>query len=209
LLDLRSPGGVRLDLTDRWRSPDTGTYYLRQSGSCVWFGGFSPDIGALGGEATANWTNAFFGHLATDFTLRGSWADLPWGDDDGVGDLAWRVIFAQVDGEESVTLEVTEVIGNFSANYLVKPESPVDLPVRLQEDEGCLRVVDDTGATYELIVTAPGWVVATPLRLFGPDGEEVLPADEFAVRGEVARGSGACGPGLILFADEVEVTTAP
>ena len=106
-IDLRTPTGEGLQLTGLWRSPDGGTYYLRQAGSCVWFVGLSGDTGAPGRTGTSEWTNAFFGTLQSDFTLRGEWADLPWGRDTGVGELTWGINFADVAGQEAVTLEVT------------------------------------------------------------------------------------------------------
>lgn len=203
-VSLLTPSGSRLELTGRWRGPSGGTYYLRQSGSCVWFVGLSRDTGAPGGERGSDWTNAFFGTLASDFTLRGSWADVPWGSDVGVGELAWGIDFSEDQGEEVVTLFQSDATGGFGDWILVRPDGATDLRVRLQESFDCLEVVTDTGDVYELLSLPPDWSVADPLSLYGPDGEVIRTSDAFAISGEVARGTGACGPGLLVFGDRFE-----
>ena len=211
-ISLRTPGGAVINLTGRWRSPDGGTYYLRQSGSCVWFAGFSADTGSPGGEGTSDWTNSFFGHLSSNFTLRGSWADLPWGADVGVGILDWRLNFDQVDDEEAVTLEVIDVSGGFGADFLVKPETREELVVRLRPTEGCIAVVvADDGTDYQIVTWPDGWDYTTPPGILGPNDEQITPSDSFAISGEVARGrdSGPCGARRLIFVDQMEALTAP
>jgi hypothetical protein len=205
-IDLRSPSGNTVDLTGRWRSPG-GIYYLRQVGSCVWFVGLSADTGAPGGEDSTSWTNAFLGTLTPDFTFEGAWADVPWGTSEGAGEVTWRIGFTEVEGVEAVTLEAIESSGGFGGRFLVLPESEVDLTVHLGESDECVTVVSDQGQDYELALTTPGWSVGTPIRLFGPHAEQILPADPFRITGEVARGSGFCGPGRILFDESIEPQT--
>jgi hypothetical protein len=205
---LRSPSGVPIQLTDRWRSPDGGTYYLRQVDSCVWFAGFSGNTGAPGGEAASDWTNTFFGHLSENFTLHGDWADIPWGNDVGVGYLDWRVTFATVDGDEAITLEVTDASGLFGGNRLVKPERRMDLVVRLRAHE-CPTVTAEDGTEYEILTTPPEWGFTSPPGLLGPGGEHFQPGDSFAISGDVARGEGFCGPGYLLFADDIHAVAEP
>ena len=72
----------------------------------MWITGFSVDTGAPGGEGTTAYTNAFFGHLAADFTFSGAWADMPWGREVGFGEDTWELDFADVDGIEATTLKV-------------------------------------------------------------------------------------------------------
>jgi hypothetical protein len=208
-VDLRTPTGANIDLTERWRSPDGGTYYLRQSGSCVWFAGFSVDTASPGGERTADWTNSYLGHLSSDFTLRGSWADLPWGNDEGVGALDWRLTFADVDGEEAITLEVIDQTGGFGGEFLVIPDGREDLVVRLQPNEACMALVADDGTDYQLISWPDGWDYTTPPGLLGPNGERITPSDSFLISGEVAHGNAACGPGRLIFVDQIEASTSP
>jgi hypothetical protein len=208
-VDLRSPAGTPIILTERWRAPDGGTYYLRQSGSCVWFAGFSADAPSPGGERTATWVNSYFGHLDSDFTLRGLWADLPWGLDNGTGELDWRLTFAQVDGEEATTLEVVAVSGGFGADFLVKPEARVELVGRLAPGADCdLAVEADDGTEYQLMSIPDGWTYTSPPGFLSPDGEQITESDSFAIRGEVARGNGFCGPGRLLFVDQIEAPPA-
>jgi len=162
-LDLRMPSGDAVQLTGRWRAPDGGTYYLRQVGSCVWFTGLSVDTDAPGGLGASQWTNAFLGTLQSDFTLHGEWADLPWGRDTGVGEITWRIDFAEVDGQEGVTLGVAEATGQFGADFLVRPEAPIDLHVRLQESPNCIAVVsDDPGLTASSIQILEGILTPPP-----------------------------------------------
>jgi hypothetical protein len=208
-IDIRTPSGRGFSLTGRWRSPDGGTYYLRQAHSCVWFAGLSGDTGAPGGESASAWTNSFFGHLASDFTLRGEWADIPWGRDDGVGILDWRVNFADVDGEETITLQVIDVTGGFSGELLVQPETREDLVVSLQPSEDCLAVETADGADYQILSWPDGWDYTAPPGFLGPNGEQIRPGDSFAISGEVAHGEGFCGPGRLFFVDQMEVSTAP
>lgn len=205
-INLRTPAGDPIQLSGRWRSDDGGTYYLRQVRSCVWWMGLSGGTGAPGGVGTTNWTNSFFGTITPDSTLRGTWADVPWGVEEGVGELAWKITYDEVDGEEGVTLEQIESTSAFGGQFLARPDTDVDLRVRLQESEECLSVVTDAGEVYQVAVLPPGWSVGVPTQLYGPDGEGILPSDLFGMIGELAHGTGFCGPGLIIFADQIEAT---
>ena len=139
--------------------------------------------------------------------MRGEWADLPWGQDTGAGELGWQIIMAEVDGEEAITLNVIEVTGGFGGNYLVVPESRGVMSVRLRDMDACLSVVGDDGTDYELASLPLDWSVSTA-GLYGPDDALIRLSDSFEISGEAARGSGACGAGWILFADEIELSAA-
>lgn len=76
-IDLRSPAGNPVNLTETWYGSDsTVVYYLTQKGSCLWWaGGFATSetspgfvFGGLGG-----YTSVFAGHMSTDFTVEGTW----------------------------------------------------------------------------------------------------------------------------------------
>lgn len=205
-LDLRTPSGDALALTGLWRSPDGGNYYLRQAGSCVWFTGLSPGTGAPGRLGVTGWTNVFLGTLHSDFTLQGEWADVPWGRDTGVGELTWNVDVAEVASQEAITLQVAEVTGGFGGQFLVRPEGRVDLHVRLQDTLNCVSVVGDDGTIYELLLVSPGWSIAEPMALFGPAEELIAPSEAFEVTGQLARGTGFCGPGMIIIDDSITVS---
>ena len=209
-VDVHSPNGDKVNLTGRWRgSNDGGTYYLRQAGSCIWFTGLSQDTGAPGGEGVSDWTNAFFGHLGSDFVIRGWWADLPWGSDQDVGTLTMQATFAEVGDTYAVTLLLTGETGGYGGNFLVQPEEQADLQLRLREDADCLSAVSVDGDTYEIASLPPEWAVATPLQLFGPNGAVIGPSDTFAASGELARGEAFCGPGLLIFPDRIGPLAAP
>jgi hypothetical protein len=66
----RLPGA---DLTGVWHADDSGTYYLRQLDSTVWWLGMSRDQGRA-------FANVFHGTIAPDGnTISGEWADVPAG----------------------------------------------------------------------------------------------------------------------------------
>ena len=92
------------------------------------------------------------------------------------------------------------------AEFLVRPEAPIDLHVRLQESPDCISVVSDDGQVYELLITTPLWSVAQPFALIGPGNDVIQIGDGFGLSGEVARGAGFCGPGMIIFGDLIEVS---
>lgn len=71
-IDLRLPSGDRLDLTGTWVGGST-IHHMRQVGDCVWWVGLSNLPGESQGES---WLNTFQGHLTSDFTLSGVWADV-------------------------------------------------------------------------------------------------------------------------------------
>ena len=69
-----------MDLTGTWQTENegihSGVFYLSQSGSCLWFaGGFAPDARDDNGPLGLV-TVIFDGHLRTDFTITGRWADV-------------------------------------------------------------------------------------------------------------------------------------
>ncbi|MGH2489856.1 MAG: hypothetical protein ACRDFR_09625 [Candidatus Limnocylindria bacterium] len=170
-------------IADRWADPAHGSLavtgwrndYLRQSGSCVWFAGFSHDTGSPGGEGTVDWTNAFFGKLASDFTVRGSWADLPWGDDSGIGEITWRITFAEVEGFEGVTLQVVDVRGGFGARFLVRPETRADVRVRIRDADGCLSFASEDGTDMSSAPYRPTWESLCPSACSVPTARRSIP----------------------------------
>lgn len=208
-VDLRGPSGDPVNLNGRWRGPSGGTFYLRQSGSCIWFVGLDRDTGASGALANQGWVNSYFGTLESDFMLRGSWADLLPDPGSGVGVLDFRLDFRDVGGEQVTTLQVWEESGGFGDGYLVRAEERVDLTVRLRDTEECVAVISDDGGEYELSSLPPEWYAVRPLGLYGPDGEVIRLPDSFEVRGEVGRGNGDCGGGRLIFADEIQISAAP
>jgi len=64
-LDLLLPSGDPLDLSGSWVADDLGPYQFRQFGDCLWF---------VGQNATFSYV--FFGRVALDLTVSGSWATI-------------------------------------------------------------------------------------------------------------------------------------
>jgi hypothetical protein len=208
-IDLRSLSGAPLDLTGRWRGLNGATYYVRQFRSCIWLTGFSVGTGVPGGEGTTPYTNALFGYLESDFTIRGAWADMPWGEERGLGTATLQIAFDEVDGVEAVTLSVIAASGGTSDLVIVLPEDRAELTVQLRDVGGCPVVQSEDGAEYEMIVGVPGWSVTDPPALLGPGGARIRQSDTFQVSGDLARGRGTCATGWILIADQIEVAAAP
>lgn len=208
-IDLATPGGEALNLTGRWRGRDGATYYLRQSASCLWITGFSVGTGSPGGEGATDYTNAFFGHLAADFTFSGVWADMPWGREEGAGTVTWRVDFDDVDGIEAMTLSVIEVTNGVGLRLVEPDDMDLTLRVQLQDNDECPIVETDEGVEYELLVAEPGWELLNPTELISPDGYVTLAGEPFEISGEVALGEGQCGPGQIFIADEIVPASTP
>lgn len=69
-IELRTPGGSRVDLTGTWRGR-SAVHYVRQSGSCVWWIALSDIPGEPAGSAHSI---TFHGQIRQDFTLVGEWA---------------------------------------------------------------------------------------------------------------------------------------
>jgi hypothetical protein len=69
-IELRTPGGSRVDLTGTWRGRGA-VHHIRQSGSCVWWIATSDIPGQPAGSA---YSITFHGQIRQDFTLVGEWA---------------------------------------------------------------------------------------------------------------------------------------
>lgn len=117
-IDLRSPTGDRIDLTGTWEG---GVFinHVRQVGDCVWWIGYGRWPGTEPGELA---TLTFFGHIASDFTLSGSWATIVRPDAPGVyypgppgGAVAFMIGFGP---ETGVATTLTRVgAGRTDAEY--------------------------------------------------------------------------------------------
>ena len=71
-IDLRSPTGERIDLTGTWEG-GIFVHHVRQVLDCVWWIGYARWPGTEPGELA---TLTFFGHVASDFTLSGTWTTI-------------------------------------------------------------------------------------------------------------------------------------
>ncbi|HHD64920.1 MAG TPA: hypothetical protein ENK96_11315 [Desulfobulbaceae bacterium] len=73
-----------LTLTGKWRCNDGGTYFIRQSGSSLWWYGRSQDGGRT-------WANVFHGRIQGN-RIKGQWADIPQGRTLNSGDMILQII---------------------------------------------------------------------------------------------------------------------
>lgn len=71
------------DLTGTWIGNDNGIYYMRQSGSTIWWYGESS-------RTNPGWTNVAYGTLAGNSVVL-FWADVPKGSANGIGVLVLNV----------------------------------------------------------------------------------------------------------------------
>ena len=69
-IELRTPGGSRVDLTGTWRGRGA-VHYVRQLGTCVWWIALSDIPGEPAGSA---FSVSFHGQVRQDFTVVGEWA---------------------------------------------------------------------------------------------------------------------------------------
>jgi hypothetical protein len=83
-----------------YKCNDGGTYYVRQSGSSVWWYGESGD--------GVSWTNVFKGTIQSG-EVRGNWVDVPKGSGQGSGIMVIR----QVDRNKFISTRKT---GGFSGS---------------------------------------------------------------------------------------------
>ena len=101
-IDLLLPSGEPLDLTGTWGGGST-IHHVRQVGDCVWWVGISDLPGEAPGES---WMNSFQGHVKSDFTLSGIWADV-YTDLSGSlheGRTTYPIEMTMVDGADSIVL---------------------------------------------------------------------------------------------------------
>jgi len=73
-----------VNLTDRWRGDDGGTYFLRQVDNELWWYGESANSGR-------SWTNVFKGRIRGN-RIDGTWADVPRGRVRGSGSMSLLIV---------------------------------------------------------------------------------------------------------------------
>ena len=177
------------DLTGTWTSETSGTYYVRQVGTTVWWVGQSQD----GGNS---YTNVFNGSRNGD-QITGFWADVPAGRNTGSGSLTLSI------SRTSTHFELRKVreTGGFGES-IWKKQGPPPPPGKCTISG---RVVDDK-PQYQ-----------TQLRLVRPDGSATqfsvkvfnrvyrftdVPEGTYQVRGK-----GNYTNGLGIFSDESSLVT--
>ena len=111
--DMRNAHAVCVnDLTGTWSADDGGTYYIKQNGNKVWWvggSGFSPGTG---------FTNVFDGKRTGD-NIKGSWADVPLGNNRANGDLSLQ---CDQDANNDI-LTRTSATGGFGGSEWLKQKS--------------------------------------------------------------------------------------
>ena len=115
-IELLLPSGEPLDLTGTWDGGST-IHHVRQAGDCVWWVGISDLPGEAPGES---WMNSFQGHVKSDLTLSGIWADV-YTDLGGrlhEGRTTYRIEMTRVDGVDSIVLEQDDDLPDEHGIYL-------------------------------------------------------------------------------------------
>jgi len=177
------------DLTGTWTSENSGTYYVRQVGTTVWWVGQSRD----GGNS---YTNVFNGSRNGDH-ITGFWADVPAGRNTGSGSLTLLISRTGA----NVELRKIKETGGFGESIWKKRGPPP--PPGFCTISG--RVADDR-PPYQ-----------TQLRLVRPDGS-ATPFSVRAVNREYkftdvpegtyqVRGKGNYPTNLGIFADDNSLVT--
>lgn len=177
------------DLTGTWTSENSGTYYVRQVGTTVWWVGQSRD----GGNS---YTNVFNGSRNGD-QITGFWADVPAGRNTGSGSLTLLISRTGA----NVELRKIKETGGFGESIWKKRGPPP--PPGFCTISG--RVADDR-PPYQ-----------TQLRLVRPDGS-ATPFSVRAVNREYkftdvpegtyqVRGKGNYPTNLGIFADDNALVT--
>jgi hypothetical protein len=177
------------DLTGTWTSENSGTYYVRQVGTTVWWVGQSRD----GGNS---YTNVFNGSRNGD-QITGFWADVPAGKNTGSGSLTLSISRAGANFE----LRKVKDTGGFGESIWKKRVPPP--PPGFCTISG--RVLDDR-PQYQ-----------TQIRLVRPDGSATsfsmrtinreyrftnVPEGTYQVRGK-----GNYSNGLGIFSEESSLVT--
>lgn len=115
-IDLRTPRGAPIDLNGTWTSgtPEVGNqilYEIRQSGDCLWGRGYSAFEGQEPGQS---FEMMLSGTVHSDFTANVALLELNVGNPQfyqhfGRAGITLHMRFDDIDGEEAVTLEITDL----------------------------------------------------------------------------------------------------
>jgi hypothetical protein len=205
--ELLTPAGEPLDLAGRWRANDLGEYFVSQHGSCIYWVGLGP--GFEDRKPDTWWTNAFVGHLNSDFTIDGAWGDVPYQvdvADQADGELTLGVGFYDQDGRQWPSMHLVE--RRAGCCYL-RTDWVLDasLPARAvftgtyQYDGEC-PWLEVEGQGYELVQTR--YYLTSDGHLLDDQNEVIArPGDEVRVEGQVSPQLAAadCQPSAMLAWD--------
>ena len=104
---LRFDPTATIDLTGAWAGDDGGIYYVRQSGTVIWWNGMSSRDGpptALGRD----WNNVGRGEIQNDLSIPSDWVDVPRGGINGGGTVVLQI---GPDGAGNVQITKTSETG--------------------------------------------------------------------------------------------------
>ena len=204
--NLRTPNGDVLHLTGRWLADDFGTFYMTQRESCLHWLGMSPSV--EGFSAGDWWTQVFVGQIASDFTITGEWADVPYAydiDDESPpsAELTLEIGFFDDDtGDEWPTLHLVEMpdgAGYGTFNWVAEEAfAPRTAFVGTYGYSDC-PWLEVAGTRYELAMWQ--YDVAADGQLLGEDSQILArPGDTLRVEGQVWPTTipDICQPDLLL-----------
>jgi hypothetical protein len=216
-LDLRSPTGRPVNLTGAWRANDGGIYHLQQEGGCIYWLGQSD---APGSELGVEWTNVFVGSVHDDFTITGSWGDVPTrvtrhamvgppvpvsNTDLGDGELAIRIEFDESGASEEPFLVAQSATGSDLGGSRWVLESSMPAPSETVgtfngKENNCFWV-EANGTRYEFDLPSITMVYeANPPSIRNPLGDTLFTqGDPIRVLGRVkSLLASGCQPNYIL-----------
>ena len=208
-INLRSPAGVQVGLTGTWRSNDTGLYYLNKDRACLsWLG----QSQYLGEEPGWGWTQVFIGSVHPDFTISGTWNDVPYrhADNLGRGEITLRIEFDDSGPVEQIYLEAIGGTGGFGGfrwvleNSLPPPQEIIGT-FEASTDANCAWIETAQGQRYEMggPGTGPMYLRPTPLSLQDYVGNILYaPGDPIRAFGSVAPLLGSGCVESYVFASE-------
>jgi len=109
-VQVSGPDGLPLDLSGVWSGNDTGVYYIKQIGSCVWWSGLSSftDQGQYPGQ---EWIMTFRGMMDADGKINGDFVDVK-SSNPGSGTMTIEARIDQVNGQAVVQLYRTGSTGH-------------------------------------------------------------------------------------------------
>jgi hypothetical protein len=189
-VDLRSPEGERLNLTDTWLADDFGMYYMTQRESCLHWLGMSPAVDdAVAGDW---WTNVYVGQIGSDFRVYGEFADVPYRIDYEGGapnslELGLAIgFFDDAQGDEWPALHVARPEPQLGGWNWVPIETmpPREEYVATYRNEGGCPSIEMNGQQYELNTWSHDVVPSG--QLIDQDGRVVArPGDQLRIEAQV------------------------
>ena len=208
-VQLRAPSGDRVRLTGTWFADDFGDYFITQRASCLhWLGMNAAREDVPAGEW---WTNVYVGQIASDFSVHGEWADVPYrsfyseGEQPNSGEIVLNIDFFADDlGTEFPALHMVEVRDNAGgyggANWIPTTAMPPrsEYVGTYRFEDGCPSI-ELSGQRYELVQNF--LEIAAQGQILGDGFVVARPGDQLRVEGQIWPDPGAvfsCKPNRML-----------